>query len=159
MFSRRIVKSRLAAALAVTALAAIAWAVLSDARERLEQAQVEATVRNLNSALQFEIAHRLASGREAMIGELAGINPVSLAAQPPGYAGEADGLPADIQPGQWLFDRARGELVYRPLSTCHLRGAGTPPLLRWRVERTLKPHGPAFAGGLALVAVVEYRWN
>lgn len=159
MFSRRIVKSRLAAALAVTALAATAWVGLSDARERLEQAQVEATVRNLNSALQFEIAHRLASGQESRIGELAGTNPVLLVLPPPGYAGEVDALPADIPPGRWLFDRAHGELVYRPLSTCHLKGASTVPLLRWRVERTQTVRGPGFAGGLALVAKVEYRWN
>jgi hypothetical protein len=132
---------------------------LRDLRERLEQAQVEATIRNLNSALQLQVAHRLATGREASIAALAGSNPVAwLAIPPPGYIGEVAVPLAESVPGSWYFDRERGELAYRPVLCGHLAGAGSPPLLKWRVERSRRPTRVLLTGGLALVPVVDYKW-
>ena len=147
-------------AIVVVAVIAVAgFASLRNLRERLEKAQVEANVRNLNSALQLEIAHRIAAGQENGIADLAGTNPVRMAESPlPGYLGEFAVAPPDVAPGIWYFDRADGELVYHPALSCHLTGAGSPPLLKWRIQRSQRPGRPIFAGGLQLVAAVDYRW-
>lgn len=159
MDSGRISKFRFAVIVVVTTLALAGFLSLRDLRERLERAQVEATIRNLNSALQFEIAHRIDVGQEASIAALAGANPVPWLSTPlPGYIGEVAPAPAQSAPGTWYFDRSRGELAYRPVLCGHLTGAGSPPLLRWRIERPLRPPRLLLTGGLALVAVEAYRW-
>lgn len=146
--------------LAVTVLALVLMLGLRGLREDLERAQVESTVRNINSALQHQIAHRIASGQEARLAELAGANPVPwLEAPPPGYAGEADSQPAEIAAGTWLFQRNSGELVYRPAARRRLEIDGPPGLLRWRVQRATTPQRLLLTGGLALVPTVKYRWN
>ena len=143
----------------VTILTVAGVAGLRDMRERLERAQVEATVRNLNSALQLEVAHRIAAGQEGSIAALAGMNPVPwLAAPPPGYLGEVALPPSQPAPGSWYFDRSSGELAYRPVLSAHLTGAGSPPLLKWRIGRSQRPPRLLLTGGLALVAVVDYEW-
>jgi hypothetical protein len=155
----RISRFQLSATVVVTVLTLVGWAGLRDLRERLELAQVAATVRNLNSGLQMEVAHRIAAGQEGSIATLAGANPVPwLATSLPGYVGEVAAPPPVPAPGAWYFDRSRGELAYRPLLTRHLRGAGWPPLLRWRIERSSPPPRLLLTGGLALVALVDYRW-
>jgi hypothetical protein len=148
-------------AMAVASVVALALMLgLREMREQLERAQVAATVRNLNSALQFQIAHRIAAGREVQVAQLAGANPVPwLTAPPPGYAGEVAVLPAHIDAGTWLFDRSRGELVYRPVLHRHLSGAGSPPLLKWRIRRAAPPPRLLLTGGLSLAAEVAYRWD
>jgi len=145
--------------LTVTVLSVAGFLGMRDLRERLECTQVEATVRNLNSALQIEIAHRIDSGREASIAALTGANPVPWLVTPlPGYVGETAAPLARPAPGSWYFDRSSGELVYRPVLSAHLTGAGSPPLLKWRIERARHPPRLLLTGGLALVAVVDYRW-
>jgi hypothetical protein len=143
----------------VTVVALIGFGELRDMQERLERAQVEATVRNLNSALQYEVAHRIAAGQENTIAELAGANPVPwLQAPLPGYLGEVAVAPSETTRGSWFFDRSRGELVYRPVLSRHLEGAGSPPLLKWRIQRPQRPGRLALTGGLGVVATVQYRW-
>jgi len=159
MRPRRISRFQFAVTIAVTVVTVFGWASLRDLRERLERAQVEADVRNLNSALQIELAHRIETGREAEIAQLAGSNPVRwLAAPMTGYLGEAPVLPPDPAPRSWYFDRSRGELVYRPALSAHLSGAGSPPLLRWRVQAPRPDGRPALTGGLVVAVVSEYRW-
>jgi hypothetical protein len=156
----RVSRFQLSAFAAVAVLALIGLDALCDMRERLEQAQVAATVRNLNSALQVEVAHRIAAGRESSIAELAGANPVPwLAAPLPGYVGEVAVPPPGPTPGSWFFDHSRGELVYRPVLSRHLRGGGSPPLLKWRIQKPREPGRQALTGGLRFVATVEYGWN
>jgi hypothetical protein len=159
MRSWRISRFQLSAIVVVTVLTVVGLVGLRDLRERLECAQVRATVRNLNSALQVEIAHRIDAGREASIAALAGANPVPwLATALPGYIGETATPPARPAPGSWYFDRTSGELAYRPVLSSHLTSAGSPPLLKWRIERSRHPPRLLLTGGLALVAVVDYRW-
>jgi hypothetical protein len=159
MDSWRISRFQLSVVIVVTVLAVAGFAAPRDLRERLERAQVEATVRNINSALQMEVAQRMAAGKEAGIGALAGVNPVPwLAVPPPGYVGEVAMPPARTAPGTWYFDRSSGELAYRPVLGGHLTGAGSPPLLRWRIQRAQRPTRLLLTGGLALEAVVDYRW-
>jgi hypothetical protein len=155
----RISRFQFSVIIAVTVVALIGFGELRDLQERLEQAQVEATVRNLNSALQHEVAHRIAAGQESSIAELTGVNPVPwLQAAMPGYLGEVAVMPAEAMKGSWVFDRSRGELVYRPVLSSHLRDAGSPPVLKWRIQRSQRPGRPALASGLSIVATVDYRW-
>ena len=155
----RISRFRIFVTVAVTVATLFGFAGLRDLRERLERAQVEADVRNLNSALQFDLAHRITAGQEAGIAELAGSNPVRwLAAPMAGYLGELPAVPTDPAPGSWFFDRSRGELVYRPALISHLAGAGTPPLLRWRIQAPPAGGRLPLAGRLMLVALGDYRW-
>jgi hypothetical protein len=155
----RISRFQFSVIVVVTIVALIGFASLRDLQERLEQAQVEATVRNLNSALQYEVAHRIAGGQENRIVELAGANPVPwLQAPLPGYLGEVAVAPSETTRGSWFFDRSRGELVYRPVLSRHLEGAGSPPVLKWRIQRSQRPGRLALTGGLSLVASVDYRW-
>ena len=143
----------------MAALTLAGFIVLRDLRERLERAQVEATVRNLNSALQFEVAHRIAAGQEASISTLAGANPVPwLASPPPGYVGEVAEAPAQLLAGHWYFARSSGELLYRPRLCSHLVVAAAPPVLRWRIGPAQGARRLVLTGGLALVATVDYRW-
>lgn len=159
MRSWRISRFQFLAIVVVAVMIAAGFLGLRDMRERLERAQVEATIRNLNSALQVEIAHRIDAGQEASIPALAGADPVLwLAAPPPGYIGEVTLPPARSAPGNWYFDRSRGELAYRPVLCAHLTGAGAPPLLKWRIERSQRPPRLLLTGGLALTAIVPYRW-
>jgi hypothetical protein len=155
----RISRFQFSVIVAVTVVALIGFGELRDLQERLEQAQVEATVRNLNSALQHEVAHRIAAGQESTIPELAGANPVPwLQAPVPGYLGEVAALPTEVARGSWFFDRSRGELVYCPLLSRHLSDAGSPPLLKWRVQRSQRPGWLVLVGGLSLAATADYRW-
>lgn len=155
----RISKFQFFAILAVTVVALIGFGRVRDMRERLEKAQVEANARNLNSALQFEVAHRIAAGHENGIAELVGANPVRWLESPlAGYMGEFTVVPPEVVPGSWYFDRKEGKLVYHPVLSCHLVGAGSPPLLKWRIQRSQQAGRPTFTGGLMFVQTVEYRW-
>lgn len=146
--------------LVVTVVALAFMLGLRELGEDLERAQMEATVRNINSGLQQQVAHLVASGQEARLTELAGTNPVPwLEAPPPGYRGEAESLPADMATGTWLFLRDSGELVYRPAARRRLEIDGPPGLLRWRIQRATMPRRLLLTGGLALAPTVEYRWN
>lgn len=94
-----------------------------------ERASVVNTERNLRSALGIKVASYIAQDNMAAIAALAGSNPIEQLAEVPGnYAGVRDGGGAAVEGGQWYFDAAARQLVYR------LRDAGSPGELRYEVR-------------------------
>ncbi|NNC63652.1 MAG: prepilin-type N-terminal cleavage/methylation domain-containing protein [Gammaproteobacteria bacterium] len=81
--------------------------------ERVAFQQARAQVQ---SALLLEAAERIARGESRSLGELAGVNPMSLLLQPPGnYLGELSRPRiSDLPRATWHFDDREGRLVYRP---------------------------------------------
>lgn len=126
-----------------------------------ERASVVNMERNLRSALGIKVASHIAQGDLAGIAALAGSNPVEQLAEVPGnYAGvRAGGGPA-VEGGQWYFDAAAGQLVYR------VRHAGPPGEVRYEVQLVYEDRNrngrfdPATdkLNGARLVEVQSHAW-
>lgn len=93
-------------------------AVLADRmwtyQEAAEKAAMEQMAGTLRSALHFQIADRLLSGKAADIGELAADNPMDWLAEPPAnYLGDRFAPAAGaVSKGNWYFDLKDRHLVY-----------------------------------------------
>ncbi len=97
----------------------------------VEQARLEASLRNLNTNVQLEVAARLMSGATQDIADLEGLNPVEFSVKRrgnggskagsktgrykvTGYLGELDDPdPTTVPGGAWYFDTAVGALIYQ----------------------------------------------
>jgi general secretion pathway protein G len=148
--------------LAILAGLLLRWVV--EYQERAEKTVVELTLRNLRSALRWQVGQRMIHGGAADLAQLAGANPVAwLDRPPPGYLGELAG-PANERSGggNWYFDNAAGELAYVPNLSAHLavhrRGAGE---LRWQLRALKFSTGTDVNSAvteIVLVETVPYRW-
>lgn len=133
-------------------------------QEQAEKAAVELTIRNLRSALRWEVGQRMIHGRGEDIAQLAGANPIAwLQRPPPGYVGESV-VPAaaQIEAGSWYFDIAARELAYLPRFRSHLKtAANSTAELRWRLHALKNVPGadvnPAVTE-IVLVETMPYRW-
>lgn len=135
-------------------------------QEYSEKTAMELTVMNVRSALRLKTAELVLDGRTGEIAELAGQNPVKwLERAPPNYVGERDDPPAgEIAPGNWYFDRARHELVYRLDRAGHFAEEGDGARVRYRVEGVTEPAGTGGGAGSGrvewarLALVRPYHW-
>ncbi len=131
-------------------------------RAQAELAAAERMVSVLHASLTLQIAQLQMQGRSADIDTLAGQNPMDWLRDKPGnYAGELfDPAPADVQAGNWYFDRKTHFLVYR-LINANKFPEGMPNSLKYKVkfiglsqqiDRSSKPGAPR---DLALIRVDE----
>ncbi|MDZ7788264.1 MAG: hypothetical protein U5K73_09125 [Halofilum sp. (in: g-proteobacteria)] len=84
---------------------------VTDLRVDLERAAVEHTLSGMRSALALEFSELIVQGKKERIREWAGGNPLELFENRNVLEAEAG---ADPGPGDWHYDRERGEVVYRP---------------------------------------------
>lgn len=131
--------------------------------ELAEKAAMQSTLISLQTALQLRFI--LAVGHTApaaLAAAWTGGNPVALSGVAlPGYLGARHGVDLKTVPGNsWLFDAARGELVYVPLLARHLRvreGTDGVPALRFRLRVVRRRNGGGWQ--VRLVAAFPYTWK
>lgn len=139
-------------------------------RAEAERVGVQTTVGALRSALGLEVADRVVNGRYETLVQLQHSNPMQLLAQtPPNYIGERDSVqPEQLEPGQWVFDRRQGMLIYRLRFTDNFSSPlSGPARVRYRVllrfhdkNANGKLDRPAESvAGLDLQAVEQAQWR
>ena len=142
-------------------LAAVLLERLLTYAEAAEKAAMEATVSRLHAGLYVRMAYLALRGEYEKIDVLAAQSPFAATeAKPSNYLGEFDGLPADSEGGNWLFDRSRRELVYVPKLSRFLESgtrSGSTPSIRYRVE-VLRAASRAYTG-VVLRPAEDTRWN
>lgn len=133
------------------------------ALEQAERTVMEATIRNMDSAVRIQAATRAMRGQEASLGELVGANPVQWLEKPPaGYAGDCQG---DLARGGWCFDAGTQEIVYRPRVDRNLEYLEPGRSgLRWRVASVAEPAGRqsearAPVGAIRVVSTTLFAWH
>jgi type II secretory pathway pseudopilin PulG len=148
--------------LLITLLTLVALERLLPLRARVEQTEFQVNLGSMRRALGYELARRVLDAQAESIAKLAGSNPVDLLATPPrNYRGEQTAA----EPGQWYFDRAAGELVYRLEHTQHWMPTQTGPAqIRLRVVVRYLDDGDSEPAEdrLAAVEIVSsppWRWN
>ena len=140
------------------ALAALLLHRLQQLSEVAEKTAMEATVASLQSALYVRAAKAVLEKRP--IEAWGNHNPVELArAELPNYLGEFDHPDlATLEPGNWLYDRTRHELVYLVRRAHNFSGGTDPvPAIRFRLQVERTPSG-AYSPFL-LHAVTPYEWG
>lgn len=136
---------------------------LNHVQEKAERTIMETTLSNMESGLKMEISTRTIQGKAASIRELIGGNPVQwLASSPQGYSGICGGQRA---PGEWCYDSASRELVYRPRHdrSLEFRVAGTREL-RWRVGLVRDTSGRQAnenepVGQIGVIPTTSFVWH
>jgi hypothetical protein len=145
----------------VGVLAAVLLERLLTYAEAAEKAAMEATVNRMQSALYVRLAHLALRGEYGQIDAMATQSPFATAhARSANYLGEFNGLPADTEGGNWLFDRTRRELVYVPKLKRYLTSepeGGAIYSIRYRVE-VLKASKYTYTG-VALRPMEDFRWD
>jgi len=141
--------------------AAILLDRLLDYAEAAEKMAMEATLSRLHAGLYTRLAYFALRNEQAQIEALPGLSPFAATdATAKNYLGEFDGVPESAAGGQWLFDRARSELVYLPNIRRHLElddPQPDPPALRFKVQVQRGSH--AGYGGVSLRPVTAFRWQ
>jgi hypothetical protein len=129
--------------------------------EAAEKAAMEATLSRLHAGLYARVAFLALRGDYETIDALPRRSPFATAVmQATNYRGEFVGVPAEIEGGNWLYDRLRNELVYVPNLKRHLV-ADPDDLdvahLRFRLEVLRSPTQSLM--GVALRPVTAFRWD
>ncbi|MGH8741782.1 MAG: hypothetical protein ACREUN_12770, partial [Burkholderiales bacterium] len=89
--------------------------------EAAEKATMEATLSQLHAGLYAKVAFLALRGEYETIEALPRRSPFLTAVMRAGnYRGEFVGVPAEVEGGNWLYDRLRNELVYVPNLKRHL---------------------------------------
>ena len=129
--------------------------------EAAEKAAMEATLSQLHAGLYARVAFLALRGEYETIDALPRRSPFATAVmQAANYRGEFVGVPAEIEGGNWLYDRLRNELVYVPNLRRHLVADPTDPAtphLRFRLE-VQKASKYAYTG-VALRPMTAFRWQ
>lgn len=140
------------------------WLVfaLLDAEEAAEKMVVEGTVRNMRVGLNLAMREAIIAGRDSEISGWAGSNPLRwLGTSPGGDLGDCPAVGHQALPeAAWCFDRAAGQLLYRPRHGRYLQmaaGADAEKVLRWRVVRQNRATDGRFVG-VSVELVTPYRW-
>ncbi len=147
----------------IVLLVAILLNALHYVQEKAERTAMEATVLNMEKGLKMEISARDIRGQGASVRELIGANPVQWLANPPqGYSGICGPQRA---PGEWCYDGATREMVYRPRldSSLEFRAAGAREL-RWRVGLSKELPDPQTggsepAGAIRVISTTPFVWH
>ena len=138
-------------------------------QEEMEEIAVRLTISRIQVGMALEWAHRISVGENRLgIEELVGANPVRWLEEPPyNYLGELKAPKLEkLEPGRWLFDLGRKELVYIVDTGNNLtlkNNLEGTKALRWSVRLARTASGeekntPPEFGELKLVPVYEYRW-
>lgn len=141
-------------------------AALLEAEEATEKMVVEGTLRNMRVGLRVAMGEALIAGRENEIAQWAGSDPVRWLGGPPsGYRGECPVAGIKSLPtASWCFDKAHGQLLYRPYHDRHLRllegvaGERKEKILRWQVVRPVVSATHAGFVGLTVQLLTPYVW-
>jgi hypothetical protein len=122
--------------------------------EVAERTVMEATVSNVNSALDVRWLYGNLGSETVQKGTIAAANPFELAGMSPGnFAGEVNSpILADFRRGQWVFDRSQRELIYVPQLRRGLDTADPDGALHFRLEDRGNAH-------FRLVSTSKYLWN
>jgi hypothetical protein len=145
-------------AIIAAVLAAILLYRLLQLSEVAEKTAMEATIARLQSALYARAAKAVLE--EKPLGAWQDRNPIEIArAELPNYLGEFDHPDlATLEPGNWLYDRGRHELVYLVRRARSFSGGEDPvPAIRFRLRVERTPSG-AYSP-LLLHAVTPYTWQ
>ena len=142
-------------------LAAVLLERLLTYAEAAEKAAMEATLSQLHAGLYARVAFLALRGEYETIDALPRRSPFATAVmQAANYRGEFVGVPAEIEGGNWLYDRLRNELVYVQNLRRHLVADPTDPAtphLRFRLE-VQKASKYAYTG-VALRPMTAFRWQ
>ena len=139
-------------------LAALLLHRLLQLSEVAEKTAMEATVARLQSALYVRAAKAVLEQRP--LGAWQQRNPVELArAELPNYLGEFDHPDlATLEPGNWLYDRGRHELIYLVRRAQNFSGGTDPvPAIRFRLQVERTPSGTY--SPYLLHAATPYEWG
>ena len=145
-------------AVIVGVLAALLLYRLLELSAAAEKSAMEATVAQLQSALYARAAKAVLEHKPLRTWQ--DRNPVALAhAVPPNYLGEFDHPDlASLEPGNWLYDRGRHELVYLVRRARGFSGGSDPvPAIRFRLRLERNASG-AYLPAL-LHPVSRYEWD
>jgi hypothetical protein len=142
-------------------LAAVLLERLLTYAEAAEKAAMEMTLSQLHSGLYARVALLALRGEYETIDALPRRSPFATAVmQATNYRGEFVGVPAEIEGGNWLYDRLRNELVYVPNLKRYLV-ADPDDLdvahLRFRLEVLRSPTQSVV--GVAVRPVAAFRWD
>lgn len=138
-------------------------------RVEAEAARLAYTIGGLEVALSLQMAEMAARGEFNRVPGLAGKNPMDWLQQPPeNYAGVVeDASRVTLEPGRWVFDQRRGELVYRVRYAEYFQpeqGLSTNVRLKIRLVfadkdgdgRYQRPPDELY--GVRLVTLTPWRW-
>jgi general secretion pathway protein G len=148
----------------ISVLAAVLLNRLGYYKEMLEKAAMEATLRNIKTGLQVQLAELIVTNRQAQAARLEHEDPLQwLDEKPPNYGGSYR-TPPDA--GTWYFDSGTHELVYvvNTGSRLELDTGAEPKQVRFRA-RLLKDrlklfgNGVESVAGVTLLPVRPYRWQ
>jgi hypothetical protein len=122
--------------------------------ELAERTVMEITVSRVNSALDVRRAYDMLAARAASDPASLSRNPFELAGMSPGnFHGEMDSPSlADLERGNWVFDRARRELIYLPRLRRGLDTADPDGAIHFKLE-------PRPDASYRLVPTPKYAWN
>lgn len=144
-------------ALIVAVLAGVLLDSLVDHAELAERAYVELTLTRIQEGVNIRQAQALLTGKAPDPALWASGNPFALAGMTPvNFRGEYERPEASLlDRGEWLFDRGRAELVYRPRLARYLETPDPDGVLRFRLA------GQGVSGGVGLhpVPVRPYKWD
>ncbi|MCX9155073.1 hypothetical protein OPU71_02930 [Niveibacterium sp. 24ML] len=118
-----------------------------------ERIAMELTVANLRTALRWYQTRQLMGASAADLGgEPELTNPVALLEQAPAtYVGVVEpGQTGAVPPGSWYFDKALGQLCYRPKAEVDMKGVAICYALRRKGNEM---------GDVVLQLTTPYRWQ
>jgi len=134
-------------------------------QEYAEKTVMQMTVMNMRTGLRYKMAELMMENRMPELPALLKENPINwLEKMPVNYLGEiADAESREISPGNWYFDKKRGELVYRPRNHAYIEDSKAQPEFRYAARgRFAKRSGnrgqPPVMAGIALDEVAGGKW-
>ena len=132
-------------------------------QEQAERLMVDLTIMGMRTALMTEQAERLIDGRHNETKDLLGANPIRFLKGPPvGYLGEFKEMDEGrLSGGNWYFDLAHGELVYRPKINSHFKRLddAAKEEIRWKIQpRDSRSRIPVTVDALSLSLTVRFEW-
>jgi len=135
-------------------------------QELAEKAAMQQVVTAVQSALVMEYGHRMAAGMEPGINNISKENPMYwLARRPENYAGEFNTVnPATIEPGNWVFDKGKRELIYLPNHAEYFVPAKSGSKwiryhTRFVYESNFRGAGIKVLSGVTFSPVEPYQWS
>jgi general secretion pathway protein G len=148
----------------ISVLATVLLSRLGYYKEMLEKAAMEATLRNIKTGLQVQLAELIVTNRQSQAARLENEDPLQwLDEKPLNYGGSYRAPPVA---GTWYFDQGSRELVYvvNTGSRLELDTGTSPKQVRFRA-RLLKDrlnlfgNGVEGVAGVSLLPVRPYRWQ
>lgn len=148
----------------VSFLAAVLFDRVRSYQELAEKAAMEQTAGVIRSALNLQVAERVAKGSVGELTQLARENPMNwLADRPKNYLGEYyDPRPGDVPRGNWYFDLRNRHLVYLVQKGEYFApGKDDRKWVRYRVSLVYNRAAQTGAAieGVVLETIEAYTWG